>query len=179
MTGNLHPSRTTEQLTAGFPTSVPGITGEVVLRELIRIWQHCKKCAQVTGTDYDAQNFLYIVLPPQLWPYFSTRLYPTAPVDPGPNPSYDGTLNATVNTTLRDQWQLEYKNHQEHKNMNAALADRFMKLLPEANRNAFESNQLMINPKLSFLEVFDYFWEQFGMATEEEVIENSAQLLTP
>ena len=63
--------------------------------------------------------------------------------------------------------------------MNAALADRFMKLLPEANCNAFESNQLTINPKQSFLEVFNYFWEKFGMATEEEVIENSAHLLTP
>ena len=30
-----------------------------------------------------------------------------------------------------------------------------------------------------FLQVFDYFWEQFGIATEEEIIENTAKLLNP
>lgn len=56
MAGNLNPIRAKERLTAGFPTTVPAITGEVVLHELIRIWQHCKKCAQGTATDYDTPS---------------------------------------------------------------------------------------------------------------------------
>ena len=179
MAGSLHPVRTKEQLTAGFPTIVPAITGDVTLKEIIRLWQHIKQCAQRTETNFDAQNFLYVVLPPGLWPYFSTRQYPTAPIDPGTNPSYNGGADATANTTIRDMWQLEYKYHEEHKHVNATLVDRFLKLLPNAHRIAFESNQLTVNPKLSFLEVFDHFWEHFGMATEEELIENTAQLLNP
>ena len=49
--------------------------------------------------------------------------------------------------------------------MNASLVDRFLKLIPGANRQAFEENQLTADPKLTFLHVFDYFWEQFGIAT--------------
>ena len=76
-------------------------------------------------------------------------------------------------------WQLDFKYYEEHKHINAALVDRFLKLLPEAHRIAFESNQLTVNPKVSFLEVFDHFWDHFGMATEEELIQNTAQLLNP
>ena len=157
MSGNLHPARTKEQFTAGFPTIIPAITGDMNLRGLIRVWQHCKNCAQKTETNYDAQNYLYVVLPPALWPYFSTRAYPTAPVDPGTNPSYDTGENATVNTTIRDQWQLNNKNFEEDKHINRALVDRFLRLVPEANRRACEMNQLTVNPKQSFLQVFDYF----------------------
>ena len=179
MAGSLHTVSTKEQLTAGFPTIVPAITGDVTLKEIIRVWQHIKGCAQRTETNFDAQNFLYVVLPPGLWPYFSTRPYPAAPIDPGPNPSYHGGADATENTTIRDLWQLNHKYHEEHKHINIALVDRFLKLLPHAHRVAFESNQLTTNPKLSFLEVFDHFWEHFGIATEEELIENTAQLLNP
>ena len=132
MTVNLHPVRTKEQLTPGFPTLVPVITGEVTFKELIHIWQHCKICAQKMETNYDAQNFLYIVLPVPLWPYFSTCQYPSPPVNPGMNPSYDGRLDATTNTTIRDKWQLNNKNYEEHKHINSALVGRFLKLIPQS-----------------------------------------------
>ena len=73
MAGSLHTVCTKEQLTAGFPTIVPVITGDVTLKEIIRVWQHIKRCAQRTETNFDAQNFLHVVLPPGLWPYFSAR----------------------------------------------------------------------------------------------------------
>ena len=57
MSGNLHPIRTTEMLKAGFESPPPPVTGELNLRELTRIWEHCKNIAQQTETNYDAQNF--------------------------------------------------------------------------------------------------------------------------
>ncbi len=32
---------------------------------------------------------------------------------------------------------------------------------------------------MSFLNVVDYFWEQFGITTEEEIIKNTVKLLNP
>ena len=66
MSGNLHPVRTKEQFTAGIPTIIPAITSDMNLHGLIRIWQHCKSCAQQSETNYDAQNYLYVVLLQQL-----------------------------------------------------------------------------------------------------------------
>ena len=173
MSGNLHPIRTTEMLKAGFESPPPRVTGEINLRELTRIWEHCKNIAQQTETNYDAQNFLYAVLPDQLWTYFSTRARPNPPVDPGENPSYVNGGNPTENTTIRDQWQLNNKNYEEWKCFNRALVNRFLSLLPEAYQRSFKSQQLTANPKLTFLQVFDWFYSQYGISTEEEAIKTS------
>ena len=86
MSGNLHPIRTKATLISGFETPPPSVVGGLNLRKLLRVWEHYRHCAQTIETDYDAQNFLYLVMPPVLWPYFSTRLRPADPQDPGKNP---------------------------------------------------------------------------------------------
>ena len=179
MSGNLHPIRTNEMLKAGFESLPPPITGELNLRELTRIWEHCKNIAQQTETNYDEQNFLYAVLPQQLWTYFSTRQRPTPPVDPGNNPSYINGGTNTENATIRDQWQLNNKNYEEWKCFNRGLVDRFLSLLPAEYQWSFKNQQLTANPKLTFLQVFDWFYSQYGISTEEEATENTASLLDP
>ena len=69
------------------------------------------------------------------------------------------------NFETKEPWNQENEKPrtQEHKNTRTQEHERgarrqVMKLLSDANRNAFKSNQLTINPKLSFFEVFDYFW---------------------
>ena len=62
--------------------------------------------------------------------------------------------------------------------MKFALIDRFLKLIPKANGRAFEESQITVDPKIPFLHVFDYFWEQFGIATEEEIVKTSDRLYT-
>ena len=166
-------------MTAVFPAIVPTISGEVTLRKLIRIWEHYKHCAQLTETAFDAQNFLYIILLTGIWPYFLTPPYPTAPGNPGTNPSYNSAEDATANTTICDVWQLEHKNFEEHKHINSGLVGKFLKIIPDTNCLTFKTNQLTVNPKLTFLAVFDYFGGKFAMATEAEIIKNTAKLLNP
>ena len=40
--------------------------------------------------------------------------------------------------------------------MNAALVDRFLKLIPDANCRTFKESELTVDPKLPFLNVFNY-----------------------
>ena len=155
MAGNPHPIRTKEILVTGFETPPPPISGEINLRELIRIWKHCKNCAQQTETNYYAQNFLYAVLPQLLWMYFSIRPRPAEPQDAGSNPSYDNNASTTHNATIRDTRQLENKNYEEHKHFNRVLADQFLSLVPLAYKRSFISQQLTKNPKMTFLQVFE------------------------
>ena len=60
MSGNLHPIRTKQTVISGFESPPPPVVGELNLRELLRIWEHCQNCTQTTKTDYDAQNLLYL-----------------------------------------------------------------------------------------------------------------------
>ena len=61
--------------------------------------------------------------------------------------------------------------------MNRALADRLLSLLQEEYKLSFIAQQLTQNPKMTFLEVFKWFYNQYGIATEEEIIKNMAKLL--
>ena len=61
--------------------------------------------------------------------------------------------------------------------MNRALADRLLSLLPEEYKGSFIAQQSTKNPKMTFLEVFKWFYNQYGIATEEEIIKNMAKLL--
>ena len=46
MSGNIHPVCTKDQPIAEFAPTVPPINREINLRELMRIWEHVKTCAQ-------------------------------------------------------------------------------------------------------------------------------------
>ena len=70
MSGNVHQIITKEILIPGFESPPSPIAWEINLRKLIRIWEHYKNYAQQTKTNYDNQNFLYMVLPDTLWTYF-------------------------------------------------------------------------------------------------------------
>ena len=61
--------------------------------------------------------------------------------------------------------------------MNRALADRFLSLIPEEDKRSFTAQHLTSNPKMTFLQVFEWFYDQYGLATEEKTIENIAKLL--
>ena len=82
MSSTTHTSRTEDQLTAVFPAASHAINGKINLNELIRVWQHVKACAQRTQIDYDQQNYLYLVLPPELWGYFFIEGVPSTPRRP-------------------------------------------------------------------------------------------------
>ena len=86
---------------------------------------------------------------------------------------------ATGQFQLQTWEQLENKRFEEHKHMNATLRNRFLKLIPEANRRAYGDSHLVANHKLSSRDIYDYFWEQLGIATEENVVHNIATLLNP
>ena len=179
MSSTTNTARTKDQLTAVFPAAPHAINGKINLNELIRVWQHVKACAQRTQTDYDQQNYLYLVLPPELWGYFSSRAYPQLPGDPGANPLYDTSAGTAENATIRDTWQLNQKYYTEDKNMNAALVDRFLSLIPMSYNNSYEKAELTSNPNKRFLEVLHYFWSEYGFASEEDVAANTNNLTMP
>ena len=58
---------TKEAMAAGFPTRIRVIEGEITLKELLRVFQHLIVCTQSTVTSHHALNFLYLVVPTELW----------------------------------------------------------------------------------------------------------------
>ena len=122
----------------GFPPQVAGITGDPTLRELLRIFRHMIECAQSQMMNYCILNWLFLVVPANMWTiYHPTSPYPDPPGFPGDAPSYDNGGGNTQNATIRDQRQLNKKNWAEDLNMNKALTERFLDLIPHEHRTTY------------------------------------------
>ena len=140
---------------------------------------HCKNFAQATQRNYDPQNFLYVIVPMEPWSAYSTQPYPQKPACPGANQSYNLGANLAANAKVKDVRQLNNKYYEEDRNVNGPLVDRFLSLIPEAYRNTFNDIRMAANPKMIFIEVLNTFGKTHGTTTEEEVIKNTTNLLTP
>ena len=110
-----------ETMTAGFPPTIQQITGTPTLGDLFRAYRHLVYCAQSQFTAYHVLNWLFLVVPPNMWNMHLVDAYPTAPANPGLAPNHGnidsplGIINAKYTYNNRN------KNFQEDVNMNLAL----------------------------------------------------------
>ena len=126
---NSHQTISKEAMLAGFPSAVPAVDGDISPMELLRVFRHLIECAQSTTTAYHELNFLFLVVPPSVWPAYSNGPRPTPPVRL--NPSYING-NAVQNQMIKDTWAVSKKYFEEDQNMNKALPERFLELMPAA-----------------------------------------------
>ena len=124
---------TKEAMTAGFPTRIPAIEGDITLKELLRVFQHLFVCAQSTVTSHHARNFLYLVVPTKLWALYSNTAYPQAPGNPGAIPPYHQNNTPLQNEVVKQAFLSARKHYEEYLHMNKALTERFFYLSSPKN----------------------------------------------
>ena len=79
-TSNSHQTISKEAMLAGFPDAVSAIDGNISPVELLHVFRQLIECAQSTITAYHELNFLFLVVPPSVWPVYSNGPRPTNPV---------------------------------------------------------------------------------------------------
>ena len=173
-TSNSHQTISKEAMLAGFPSAVPAITGEISPMELLRLFRHLIECAQSTTTAYHELNFLFLVVPPSVWPVYSNGPRPTPPQRPGTNPAYVQG-NAIQNQMIKDNWAVCKKYYEEDQNMNKALTERFLDLVPAAQRQGYK-DILIGDPNRRFEDTFAYFYDNYGQEDEIEIENNKDKM---
>ena len=76
-----------ETMTAGFLPTIQSITGTPNLGDLFRAYHCLMYCTQSQFTVYHALNWLFLVVPPNMWNMHSVDAYRTAPANPGLAPN--------------------------------------------------------------------------------------------
>ena len=164
-----------EAMVAGFPAKIPSIEGEITLKELLRVFQHLIACAQSTVTSHDALNFLYLVVPATLWGLYSAAAYPQAPRNPGNIPLYHLQNTPLQNKVIKQAWLVAKKYWKEYQNMNKALTERFMSLLPTEYQLGY--NKILIrDPNRIFEDTLNYFYNEYGQEDEVEIKQNKEKM---
>ena len=158
----------------GFPDAVPAIDGDISPMKLLRFFRHLIKCAQSTTTSYHELKVLFLVVPPSGWLVYGNGPRPTNLIRPGTKPLYiDG--NAVNNQMIKDQWAVNKTYFEEDKNMNKALTERFLELVPVAQRQGYK-DILVGCPNRRFETTFAYFYDNYGREDEIEIENNKDKM---
>ena len=146
-----------------FPAKPEPIRGEPTLLELLRILNYLVDCSQTHDTDISPVNMMFVALPARLYSQYTATVYPTqqAYADPGIMPNYAATINATERATAKATYEHAKKNFLEVKNMNKALSEVFLQLIPSEYTHEFREARRR-NPNQSFRQIFDNFLATYG-----------------
>ena len=178
MSATISATITKEAMTAGFPARIPKIEGDITLKELLRVFQHLIACAQLTVTAYHAMNFLYLVVPAELWPLYSNAAYPQAPGNPGTIPPYHQNNTPLQNEVIKQAFLSARKHYEEFISMNRALTERFLTLIP--NEYVAGYNEVLVrDPNRVFGDTLNYFYTEYGQEDEIEIEENKEAMKAP
>ena len=159
---------------AGFPDAVLAIDGDISPMELLRVFRYLIEWAQLTTTAYHELNFIFLLVPPIVWPVYSNGPRPTNPIRPGTNPPYiDG--NTVQNQMIKDQWAVNKQYFEEDQNMNKTLTERFLEQVPAAQRQGYK-DVLVGDPNRRFETTFAYFYDNYGQEDEIEIENNKDKM---
>ena len=108
MASNVYQATSKESMVTGFPETIQGIIGEPTQHKLLRVFRHMITCSQSNVTNYCDLIWLFLVVPHNMWQYYTSNApdrYPAPPTYPGDAPPYDNNGSAVANTVIRDTWQ--------------------------------------------------------------------------
>ena len=176
MSATVSATITKEAMTAGFPARIPKIEGDITLKELLRVFQHLIACAQSTVTAYHAMNFLYLVVPAELWALYSNAAYPQAPGNPGAIPPYHQNNTPLQNEVIKQAFLSARKHYEEFISMNRALTERFLTLIPSEYVAGY-NKVLVRDPNRIFGDTLNYFYTEYGQEDEMEIEENKDTMM--
>ena len=104
MASNVYQATSKESMFTGFPATIQGIIGEPTQRELLRVFRHMITCSQSHVTNYCDLHWLFLVVPHNMWQYYTRNTpdqYPAPPTYPGDAPPYNENGSAVANTIIR------------------------------------------------------------------------------
>jgi len=84
--------------------------------------------------------------------------YPPRPLDV---PNFAGANGGTARENIKIQHALEVKRYTDVQNMNTALIDTFLELMPPSAKIAYNDIRIS-NPNAVFREMFEWFLNKYG-----------------
>ncbi len=181
-------STTTTSVTdmkAAFPTP-PGhlaIISTPNLHDLLEILIYIARCAQThKSTISPNMNLLYVAVPPSVYAHYTNKPYPAGmyPYPPRPTdaPNFAGAVGGNERENRKIAHAIEVKRYEDVQNMNTALVDVFLSLLPPQARIAYEGIRLT-RPNAVFRDVFQWFLEKYGETQAIDCKQNIDNMTAP
>jgi len=141
-----------------------------VLNDLL---QYMCKCAQTHKSPISKRiNLLYVAIDNTLYAHYAgAEAYPDGdypfPPEPDDVPDYTGAVDANARAAIKMTHGMAQKRCNDIVNMNTALIDAFLDLIPVAFRQSYAQIR-MENPNSVFREMFAWFVTKYGRTSAED-----------
>jgi hypothetical protein len=158
---------------AGFPTPPEPSLGAPNLFILNNLLQYICKCVQMhKSTIFKKMNLHYVAVDPGLYTHYSAgEVYPTNdypfPTDVDEVPNFSACNNDNDRVTAKKAHAILLKTRNDVVNMNAALIDTLLSLIPMAFKLLYEQERMM-DPDAVFRQCFDWFVTKYGRTSAED-----------
>ena len=160
-----------------FPKPPDPSLGTPNLFALNDLLQYMCKCAQTHKSPISKKmNLLYVAIDDTLYAHYTgvevypNNNYPYFP-EPADVPDYTGAIDVNARTAIKTTHSLAQKQRNGVVNMNTALIDAFLDLIPVAFRQSYEQI-CMENPNSVFREMFSWFVTKYGRTSAEDCAAN-------
>ena len=160
-----------------FPKPPDPSLGTPTLFVLNDLLQYMCKCAQTHKSPISKKmNLLYVAIDPTLYAHYAGgEAYPIAdypfPPEPTDVPDYTGATDANTRLNIKTTHAMAVKRRNDVINMNTALIDAFLDLIPVAFKQSYEQIR-MENPNSVFREMFTWFVTKYGRTSAEDRASN-------
>ena len=144
----------------------------MLLHSLVTLITYIAQCAQTHRSPISpTMNLLYTAVDETMYANFTNKAYPEQnypfPPEVPDMPDYALCFTENDRARVKTEHALAQKTRADVINMNAALCDTFLALIPEVFRAAYDHKRLN-NPNSVFVEMFDFFVTKFGASTPED-----------
>ena len=144
---------------------------------LNNLLQYMCKCTQTHKSPISKKmNLLYVAIDDTLYAHYADgEAYPNAdypfPPEVADVPDYTGAIDANARAAIKMMHGLAQKRCNDVVNMNTALIDAFLDLIPVAFKQSYEQIR-MENPNSVFREMFTGFVTKYGCTSAEDHASN-------
>jgi len=176
------PIRQVEEICSTFPLTdgkIAPIMGEPTAKELLRVHTTIRACAKSQPSKDSNFGHSFLAKPPAIMATYGEApfIHPTR-ASVGPQPNYTSNfLQAQMETTC-DTWDHRNAHCQNINNVDKALIIEFLKTIPADIIKDVETN-IDTAQDMTFLQVFNLYWSEYGHLTQYEVTENRNSMETP
>ena len=164
-----------------FPKPPDPSLGTPTLFVLNDLLQYMCKCAQTHKSPISKKmNLLYVAFDPTLFAHhaggeaYPINDYPFLPeVDDVPD--YTGAIDSNERAAIKTMHAMAHKRRNDVINMNTALIDAFLDLIPIAFKQSYKQI-CMENPNFVFREMFSWFVTKYGRTSAEDRATNRSSM---
>jgi hypothetical protein len=163
---------------AAFPAPPKANLGTPTLFIFNNLLRYMCKCTQMhKSTISKKMNLLYAAINPNLYKHYAgNEAYPVDcypfPTDVPDVPNYAGSIDSNDRATGKCTHGMVLKKCNEVVNMNTALINALIDLIPVVFKQAYEQKRIE-DPNAIFHEMFDWFVFKFGCTLAEDCKTNS------